>query len=167
MLSQDRSAPKAVGFVAHLSEANCFVTDCAQLSPAVFILQVWPDTKTCQWESPRTPPLLPKPIWSTAYSRAGRGLVLLFLLGTSLGLWGGFFSPSHFIAKGNLEILLFFCRQCKLSLAFQHSSGMLLSPPPLRPVLFVVKSPCRSVLSVFYCSLPRECFAGTWVRPSL
>lgn len=118
-------------------------------------------------ESPLERPLyLPKPIWSTAYSRAGMGLVLLFLLGTSLGLWGQFFPPPHFIAKGNLEILLFFCCQCKLSLAFQHSSGMLLFPPPFRPVLFVVKSPCHSVSSVF-CSLPHECFAGAWVHPSL
>lgn len=76
--------------------------------------------------------------------------------------------PPHFFAKGNLEILpfFFFFYQSELSLAFQHSSGMLLFSLPFRPVLFVVKSLCHSVSSVFYCSLAHECFSGTWVRSS-
>lgn len=151
MLSQDRSTHKAVGFVAHLSEANCFVTDCAQLSPLLCSSFRCELTQRHASESPlKHPVYLPKSIWRMAYGRVGMVLVLLLLLGTSFGLWGCFpaASPSFLCQRqfGNLAGFFFFY-QSELSLAFQHSSGMLLFSLPFRPVLFVVKSLCHSVSS--------------------
>lgn len=81
MLSQDRSAHKAVGFVAHLGEANCFVTDCAQLSPLLCSSFRCEVTLRHASESPLKHPIdLPKSIWRTAYGRVGMFLVLLLLL---------------------------------------------------------------------------------------
>lgn len=168
MLSQDRSMHKAVGFVAHLSEANCFVTDCAHLSPLLCSSFRCELTQRHASESPHRHLIyLPKSVWGMA--ELAWVWCWFLLLGTAFDLGGRsiFFSPPQFFSKGNLKILPFFSfYQSKLSLAFQHSSGMLLFPLPFRPVVFVVKSPCHSVLSVFYCSVAHECSTETWVHPS-
>lgn len=77
-----------------------------------------------------------------------------------------FFHVCSFLCQGQFENLAIFFYQPKLSLAFQHSSGMLLFPLRFRLVTFVVKSQRHSVSSVLYCSLLCECFVGTWAHPS-
>lgn len=163
MLSQDRRTLKAIGFVAHLSEANCFVPDCAQLSALLCSSSRCELTQRHASESPcKHPPIHP--------NRSGEGhtaeLACFWCCSCFWEcplVWGGIFPPLPIFAKGNLKIMpfFFFPYECKLSLAFQHSSGMLLFPLPFWPVLFVVKSLCHSVSSVSYCSLAHECFPST------
>lgn len=157
---------KAVGFVAHLSEANCFVTDCAHLSPLLCSLFRCELTQRHASESPLKHLIyLPKSIWRMAELA---WVWCCFCYWEHLLIWGEvcFFPPSFLFQRQFENLALFSFYESKLSLAYQHSSGMLLFPLPFRPVVFVVKSPCHSVLSVFCCSLPHECSTGTWVHPS-
>lgn len=173
MVSQDSRTHKAVGVVAHLGDSNCFVKDHAQLSPLLCSLFRCELTQRHASESPLKYPIyLPKS--GTAYGRVGLFLLLLLRLGTSfLFLFWFlvffsffFFHVCSFLCQRQFENLAIFFYQSKLSLAFQHSSGMLLFPLRFRLVTFVVKSQRHSVLSVLYCSLLCECFVGTWAHLS-
>lgn len=109
MLSQDRSMHKAVGFVAHLSEANCFVTDCAHLNPLLCSSFRCELTQRHASESPLKHLIsLPKSVWRMA--ELAWVWCCFLLLGTSFDLRGEgyFFSPPQFFSKGNLKILLYF-----------------------------------------------------------
>lgn len=136
---------------------------CSVECSAVFIIQVWTDTKTCQWESLQTPSCPPRSIWRGVYSTVGMFLVLLLFLGMSFGLGVLIFltHPSYLCQRQfenrALTPPFFFSYKSKLSLAFQHSSGMLLFPLPFWLVLF-----CREVpVSFSVVSLLLQ--LGSWV----
>lgn len=173
MVSQDSRTHKAVGVVAHLGDANCFVKDHAQLSPLLCSLFRCELTQRHASESPLKYPIyLPKSgerhmaelacfcccFWDWEH---------LLVFGFSFSFFFFFFfHVCSFLCQRQFENLAIFFYQPKLSLAFQHSSGMLLFPLRFRLVTFVVKSQRHSVSSVLYCSLLCECFVGTWAHPS-
>lgn len=168
MLSQDSRTHKAVGVVAHLGDTNCFVKDHAQLSPLLCSLFRCELTQRHASESPLKYPIyllnLGNSIWQSWHVfvvalETGNIFCCFFFL--------FFFHICSFLCQRQFENLAFFFYQSKLSLAFQHSSGMLLFPLRFRLVTLVVKSQCHSVLSVLYCSLVCECFVGTWAHPSV
>lgn len=161
MLSQDSRMHKAVGFVAHLGDANCFVKDV--LSRVLCCVHC----SAVNWHKDmpvRVHSNTPFIYLNLDYGIWQRWHVLLIALDTGNIFWFGvglvfFLNICSFLCQ------FLFCHS-KLSLAFQHPSGMLLFSLRFRLVTYVVKSQCHSVLSVLYCSLLHECFVGAWVQPS-